>query len=123
MGITRRELIGSGLAAGVALSAGALVAPEVARAQGKPGGILRVRGYDPPHFDPHQTLNFKMRTKDLAAREKLVLDIQRHVAEQQYYVYLYGLGYTTSWPNYVKGYAPNVSFDYGDRAAALRLER
>ncbi len=60
MGITRRELIGSGLAAGVALSAGPLVAPVWA--QGKHGGVLRVRGYDPPHFDPHQTLNFKTNT-------------------------------------------------------------
>ena len=64
-----------------------------------------------------------MRTKDLAARKKLVLDVQRHAVEQQYYVYLYSLGSTTSWPSYVKGYAPNVSFDYGNRAAALRLGR
>ena len=62
MGLTRREPIGSGLAAGVALSAGPLVAPGPARAQGKPGGILRVRGYDPPHFDSHQTMNFKTNT-------------------------------------------------------------
>jgi peptide/nickel transport system substrate-binding protein len=68
-------------------------------------------------------LREEMRTKDLAARKKLVLDLQRHAAEQQYYVYLYSLGYTTSWPNYVKGYAPNVSFDYGNRAAALWLDR
>jgi peptide/nickel transport system substrate-binding protein len=27
--------------------------------QPRRGGILRVRGYDPPHFDPHLTLNFK----------------------------------------------------------------
>ena len=54
---------------------------------------------------------------------ELVLDLERDAAEQQYYVYLYSLGYTTSWPNYVKGYAPNVSFDYGNRAAALWLER
>ena len=28
----------------------------------KRGGILRVRGYDPVHFDPHQTTNFKTHT-------------------------------------------------------------
>jgi peptide/nickel transport system substrate-binding protein len=33
--------------------------PGRPRAQGKRGGILRVRGYDLPHFDPHLTLNFK----------------------------------------------------------------
>ena len=70
--ITRRELIGSGLAAGVALSAGSLVTPGQARAQGKPGGILRVRGYDPPHFDPHQTLNFKTNTTLSFVYSKLV---------------------------------------------------
>ena len=52
-----------------------------------------------------------------------MLDLQRHAAEQQYYVYRYSLGYTTSWPSYVKGYAPNVSFDYGNRVAALWLDR
>ena len=65
----------------------------------------------------------EMRTRDVAARKKQILDIQRYAAEQQYYVYLYSLGYTTSWPTYVKGYAPNVSFDYGNRVAALWLER
>ena len=50
-------------------------------------------------------------------------DLQRHAAEQQYDVYLYSLGCTTSWPSYVKGYAPNISFDCGNRAAALWLDR
>ena len=59
-------------------------------------------------------LREEMRTKDLAARKKLVLDLQRHAAEQQYYVYLYSLGYTTSWPSYVKATR---------RAVALWLER
>jgi ABC-type transport system substrate-binding protein len=36
-------------------------------------------------------LREEMRTKDLAARKKLVLELQRHAAEQQYYVYLYSL--------------------------------
>jgi hypothetical protein len=30
---------------------------------------------------------------------------------------------TGSWQPYVKNYAPNLSFDYGGRAAALWLER
>jgi peptide/nickel transport system substrate-binding protein len=44
---------------GQALSAEPLLVPGRPRAQGKRGGILRVRGYDLPHFDPHLTLNFK----------------------------------------------------------------
>src|SRR5215831_10936867 len=56
--MTRREVLRAGLAAGAAVSAEPLVV-RPPRAQGKRGGVLRVRGYDPPHFDPHQTLNFK----------------------------------------------------------------
>src|SRR5262245_17249002 len=73
--LTRRDVIKSGLAAGAALSAGALAAPRPAGAQGmagKRGGILKVRGYDPPHFDPHLTLNFKTNTTVSFVYSKLV---------------------------------------------------
>jgi len=65
----------------------------------------------------------QMRTKDLEARRKLIFDIQRYAAEQQYYVYLYSPTFTASWRPYVKNYAPNPSFDYGNRVAALWLDR
>src|SRR5262244_28048 len=59
-GVRRRDLLKAGLAAGVTLSAWPLRTVWSAEAgQPKRGGILRVRGYDPPHFDPHLTLNFK----------------------------------------------------------------
>jgi len=45
------------------------------------------------------------------------------MAEQQYYVYLYCGGITASWQPYVKNYAPNLTYNYGSRAAALWLER
>src|SRR5437899_3137499 len=61
-GSTRRDLLRGGIAAGTALSAGALLAPRTIGAQGKRGGILRVRGWDPPHFDPQQTRNFMTMT-------------------------------------------------------------
>ena len=63
------------------------------------------------------------RTKDLEARKKLIFDIQRYAAEPQYYVHLISIMFTGSWQPYVKNYAPNPSFDYGSRAAALWLER
>jgi hypothetical protein len=69
--------------------------PALAR-QPKRGGILRVRA--------------------------LVLDMQRCAAEQQYY-YANNVGFTASWPPYVKSYAPSPSFDYGNRAATLWLDR
>jgi len=62
-GVRRRTLLKAGLAAGVTLSTLPLSRParlwgaEVG--QPKRGGILRVRGYDPPHFDPHLTRNVK----------------------------------------------------------------
>jgi peptide/nickel transport system substrate-binding protein len=61
--MSRRALLKAGLTAGVALSAWSLRdshtlwGAEVG--QPKRGGILRVRGYDPAHFDHHLTLNFK----------------------------------------------------------------
>ena len=65
----------------------------------------------------------QMRINDPEVRWKLVFDIQRYVAEQAYYVYLYSAGVTASWQPYVKNYVPNPSFDYGNRAAALWLDR
>jgi peptide/nickel transport system substrate-binding protein len=75
--------------------------------------------------DPKITAMLKeqRRTQDLEARRKIIFDIQRHIAEQQYYVYLYAVGVTGSWQPYVKNYAPNPTFNYGGRAAALWLER
>ena len=75
--------------------------------------------------DPKLTAMLKeqRRTKDLEVRKKIIFDIQRYVAEQQYYVYLNSSTLTGSWQPYVKNFAPNHSFDYGSRVAALWLER
>jgi peptide/nickel transport system substrate-binding protein len=63
------------------------------------------------------------RLKDPEARKHLVFAIQRYAAEQQYYVYLSSQVVTASWQPYVKNYAPNLSSDFGSRAAALWLDR
>src|SRR6185503_3801299 len=68
---TRRTVLKTGLAAGAALAAGPLVVPAGAQAPRR-GGVLRVRGYDPPHFDPHLTLNFKTNTTLSFTHSKLV---------------------------------------------------
>jgi len=75
--------------------------------------------------DPTLTAMLKeqRRTKDLEARKQLIFEIQRYAAEQQYYVYLNSGLVTASWQPYVKNFAPNHSFDYGNRAAALWLEK
>jgi hypothetical protein len=65
-GLSRRSLLQAGVAAGVTLSAWPLSqpAPLWGAAAGPPrrGGILRVRGWDPVHFDPQLTRNFKTNT-------------------------------------------------------------
>src|SRR5690242_15958977 len=52
--VSRREVLTAGLAAGATLSAGSLHRPPAlwGAEAGPPkrGGILRVWGYDPPHF-------------------------------------------------------------------------
>ncbi len=75
--------------------------------------------------DPTLTAMLKeqRRTKDLEARKKIIFDIQRYAAEQQYYVYTNAVMVTGSWHPYVKNYALNLNFDYGSRAAALWLDR
>jgi peptide/nickel transport system substrate-binding protein len=75
--------------------------------------------------DPKITamLHEQRRTKDLAARKHIIHDIQRYVAEQQYYVYTNSSMLTGSWQPYVKNFSPNHSFDFGNRAAALWLDR
>src|SRR5712691_11580077 len=75
--------------------------------------------------DPKITAMLKeqRRTKDREARKQIIFDIQRYIAEQQYYVYLYCAGFTGSWYPYVKNYAPNTQWDFGGRSAALWLDR
>src|SRR6266852_8689783 len=65
-GVRRRDVLNAGLVAGVTLSAWPLHRPPVLwgaeAGQPKRGGILRVRGWDPVHFDPQLTRNFKTNT-------------------------------------------------------------
>ena len=39
------------------------------------------------------------------------------------FVYLNAIIITASWQPYVKNFGPNITFDYGSRAAALWLDR
>jgi len=75
--------------------------------------------------DPTLTamLKAQRRTQDVVARKRLIFDIQRHEAEQQYYVYLACLMLTGSHQPYVKNYAANSLEEYGMAAAMLWLDR
>ena len=59
--VSRRTLLQAGLAAGVTLSAWPLAQPPAlwGAEAGQPRrvGILRKRGWDPPHFDSQHTNN------------------------------------------------------------------
>jgi peptide/nickel transport system substrate-binding protein len=56
MDVSRRDLLALG---GLSL-AGATLAPSLARAQSpKRGGTVALRTWDPPHFDPFQTISYK----------------------------------------------------------------
>jgi peptide/nickel transport system substrate-binding protein len=65
-GLSRRELLKVGLAAGAALGVWPLSGkPALGGEEGPPpkrGGVIRARGWDPVHFDPHLTRNFKTHT-------------------------------------------------------------
>ena len=75
--------------------------------------------------DPKTTsmLKEQRRTQDLEARTQILFAFQRYEAEQQYYVYANSNTITSTWQPYVKNYAPNQTFDYGSRVAALWLDR
>ena len=64
--ISRRALLQRGLTAGLAVAAVPLARPATLwgadAVPPKRGGILRVRGYDPVHFDHHLTNNAKTNT-------------------------------------------------------------
>src|SRR6201993_291921 len=65
-GLSRRALLQMGLAAGLTVSVRPLSGPAplwgADAGQPKRGGILRVRGYDPVHFDHHLTNNARTST-------------------------------------------------------------
>ena len=65
-GLSRRQLLQMGLAAGLTVSALPLSRPTplwgAEAGPPKRGGILRVRGFDPVHFDHHLTLNARTNT-------------------------------------------------------------
>src|SRR6516225_2968189 len=65
-GLSRRQLLQMGLAAGLTVSALPLSRPiplwGAEAGPPKRGGILRVRGFDPVHFDHHLTLNARTNT-------------------------------------------------------------
>ena len=63
------------------------------------------------------------RTFDVTQRRQLIHDIQRYLANQQYYVQLASPTYTAVWDGALKNYGPNLGYDYGGRLTAAWLDR
>jgi peptide/nickel transport system substrate-binding protein len=63
------------------------------------------------------------RTFDAAKRREVILEIQRHLAKQQYYVQMPSAVYVAVWEGAVKNYGPNLGYDYGGRLLAAWLDR
>jgi peptide/nickel transport system substrate-binding protein len=63
------------------------------------------------------------RTSDGQKRRELIHEIQRHLARQQYYVYMPSATYVAVWDGALKNYGPNLGFDYGGRLVGAWLDR
>ncbi len=63
------------------------------------------------------------RTADVVKRREVIYDIQRHLANQQYYVQMGSAMQIAVWEGALKNYATNVSYDYGGRLQAAWLDR
>jgi len=68
MALTRREI----LRLGGAVAAAATLPPAASAQTPKRGGVFRIRGEEPVHFDPHQTVSFKTMTNLSFTHSRLV---------------------------------------------------
>jgi ABC-type transport system substrate-binding protein len=57
-------------------------------------------------------------------RREVIHQVQRHLAKQQYYVHAPSGHYIAVWDHPpLKGYGPNLGYDYGGRLVAAWVER
>lgn len=67
--------------------------------------------------DPFVTdqVELQRRTLDEGKRRKIIHDLQRHLAKQQYYVQLASGGDPAAWDPALEGFMPNLGYGYGER--------
>jgi peptide/nickel transport system substrate-binding protein len=68
-------------------------------------------------------IRLQRRTTDAARRRDILWDIQRHLAEQAYYLYGPSARVVAAWDAHVRNFAPNLGNDYGGRLRATWLDR
>jgi peptide/nickel transport system substrate-binding protein len=86
-----------------------------------PGSPLNSSGVNDPKLT--EMIRLQRRTFDVAKRRDIVWDIQRHAAEQVYYLFGPSVRVVSAWDQAVKNFAPNNGFDYGGRLLAAWLDR
>ncbi len=85
---------------------------------GQPRNVAKVN--DPVLTD---LLVRQRRTQDPAARRRMIHEVQRHVAVQQYIMEVYSPVTIFVWDGALKNYGPNLGYDYGGRLVAAWLDR
>jgi peptide/nickel transport system substrate-binding protein len=63
------------------------------------------------------------RTLNTAKRRELVHELQRYLANQQYYIQMASSVYVAVWDGALKNYGPNLGYDYGGRLLQAWLDR
>ena len=86
-----------------------------------PGQPLNAAGVDDAKLT--EMIKQQRRITDPTKRRDLLWDIQRHIAQQAYYLYDASQKVVSAWEPYVRNWAPNNGFDYGGRMMAAWLDR
>jgi ABC-type transport system substrate-binding protein len=87
-----------------------------------PGSPVNTAGVNDPKLT--DMLKLQRRTFDEQKRREIIYDIQRYLSQQAYYLYVSPSAKVLSaWEPYVKGFAPNISLDYGGRLMIAWLDK
>ena len=70
-----------------------------------------------------EMIRLQRRTLDVAKRKQIVYDIQRHAAEQGYFLANGSSNVVSVWEPYIKNYMPNNGHDFGGRMMAAWIDK
>jgi peptide/nickel transport system substrate-binding protein len=86
-----------------------------------PGNPLNTAGVNDSKLA--EMIKLQRRTFKDGHREDILNDIQRHCAEQVYYVYGASASVLSAWMPYIQDFGPNIGHDYGGRLMAVWLDK
>jgi len=106
----------------VALRGGAVTPDPYLFTAHMPGSPQNTAGVNDARLT--EMLKLQRRTFDEKKRREIVYDIQRHAAQNAYYLYVSPSAKVLSaWEPYVKNFSPNISLDYGGRLMITWLDK